>query len=141
MSDDEREPESHRTADWRLAGEADAAALAREYLKDFLSGDAGCEPPARDALIAVSELVTNAVIHAPGPISLSVRDDGRELQIAVGDTSTAEPRLRDPDLIDGNGGLGLRILAAMGIHLDVRPGDEGGKVVSVVLPSPRVSAS
>lgn len=47
-----------------------------------------------DALLLISELVTNAVLHGGPPILLSVDCDGGGLHIRVRDGSTVPPRPR-----------------------------------------------
>ena len=138
MNRDELDSWACRTASWDLAGESGAVALARDHVAGFLADAARpvSAAVAQDVRVAVSELVTNAVLYAPGPIVLELTDDGPALTITVGDTSEVEPRQREPDLIAGTGGLGLRVLAAMGARLDVRPRAGGGKIVAAWLPCP-----
>lgn len=49
--------------------------------------------PSQDAQLVVSELVTNALRHAPGPggLALEVAPDAALLRIAVSDSSPARP--------------------------------------------------
>ncbi|SHM86222.1 ATP-binding protein [Actinacidiphila paucisporea] len=65
-----------------------------------------------DALLVVSELVTNAVRHAPGPCTLTLDLDGDLLEIAVTDTSARPPRaqLFEPERV---GQHGLEIVTAV----------------------------
>jgi cold shock CspA family protein len=68
----------------------------------------------------VSELITNAVRHTPGPCTLYlVQDgpDGRELTVAVSDTSTIPPIPRTPDLSgDGDDQYGSKAKATRVVH-------------------------
>ena len=70
---------------------------------------AGCAEHAAelldDALLLISELVTNAVLHGGPPIMLSVECDGDALHVRVRDGSTAlpEPRGAEPDAEGGRG--------------------------------------
>ncbi|MGW1620093.1 ATP-binding protein [Streptomyces sp. NPDC002172] len=63
--------------------------------------------PSQDAQLVVSELVTNAVRHAPGPVGLAleVSPDAGLLRITVSDTSprTPEPRAHDARRVGGHG--------------------------------------
>lgn len=82
-----------------------------------------------DAELVVSELVSNAVIHAPGAVSheLQVVRRPAGIRLSVVDGSTAVPTIRRKH--DGRpGGRGLRIIAmlASGWGHEVLP---GGKVV------------
>lgn len=58
-----------------------------------------------DALLLISELVTNAVLHGGPPIMLSVECDGDALHVRVRDGSPAlpEPRNAEPDADGGRG--------------------------------------
>ncbi|MEU0068877.1 ATP-binding protein [Streptomyces sp. NPDC006332] len=88
---------------------------ARQALRAFLAHapHTGRDPVpalvAMDAELTVSELITNAIRHAPGPCGLSVHLSSEELTITVWDNSTEPPRVRQ-----GNrhrvGGHGLHIV-------------------------------
>ncbi|MGW0786058.1 ATP-binding protein [Streptomyces sp. NPDC002913] len=67
-----------------------------------------------DFLLIVSELVTNAVRHAPGPSTLTLTTTIGVLDIAVTDCSCTLPSPRTPDLSDGTGGMGLHIAEDLG---------------------------
>jgi len=62
--------------------------------------------------LAVSELVTNAVTHARGPIKLSARRSRPSMRVEVSDGDPCSPHMMDPSL-DTDGGRGLPIVAAM----------------------------
>ncbi|MGY5044509.1 ATP-binding protein [Streptomyces sp. 900105755] len=106
---DEREPGAplrHRLT-WDTADSpiADARVAVRALL-----ARAGHHPdrlPSQDAQLVVSELVTNAVRHAPGPggLALEVSPDAGLLRIAVSDGSRRPPVLpaRDPARVGGHG--------------------------------------
>ncbi|MFF4246865.1 ATP-binding protein [Streptomyces sp. NPDC001822] len=81
-----------------------------------------------DALLIVSELVTNAVRHAPGPIALTLTTTASTLEIAVTDCSRIAPAPRRPDLTDGTGGMGLHIAEELGVRIFSEP-RPGGKCV------------
>ncbi|MGW8063984.1 ATP-binding protein [Streptomyces ziwulingensis] len=87
------------------------AANARRALRAFLGhapGTGGAAVPAAvamDAELAASELVTNAVRHAPGPCGMTLHLSGEALSITVWDSSseTSAPRKADPARIGGHG--------------------------------------
>ena len=115
----------------RFDGDIEAIATAREQVRAFLA-DLTPPPPAglvSDALIAVSELVTNAIRHAPGPFGLEVEVGPEGLCIGVSDTSTTTPQPRTPRY-DGTGGFGLHMLSGMAGDVQTRL-HPGGKTVSV----------
>jgi anti-sigma regulatory factor (Ser/Thr protein kinase) len=78
-----------------------------------------------DAELVVSELVTNAVLHAHGPIACAVDLDDGVLRIEVSD---ADPSLTDfePHTVQLGDptGRGLTIIAAVALAWSVRTGAE-----------------
>ncbi len=120
---------------WFLDGSAGTTGSARDRTRDFLA--AAPEPvPERacqNALLVVSELVGNAVRHAPGPCTLALDLTRRALTIAVTDTSHSSPRPRAPDLVHGGGGFGWNLLARLTQSLDVRTHANDGKTVTARL--------
>ena len=119
---------------WELDGSAASITDAREHARAFLSHGVPTlgDRMLGDALVAVSELVTNAVRHAPGRYVLALRDDGRRITIAVTDTHHTLPGPRAKDLEGGGGGLGWHVLCeiAGGVQTDLHA---AGKTVSVTL--------
>ncbi|MER7828383.1 ATP-binding protein [Streptomyces sp. NPDC096097] len=88
-------------------------AQAREAAAAFLHRHT---PPARhtfhdDVLLVVSELVTNAVRHAPGPLILEIGLLPGGIGVTVRDTSPALPCSRTPDPTGGRGWPLVRRLA------------------------------
>ena len=89
---------------------ADSPALAREYCDGVLA-DKQCAPETvSDARLVVSELVTNAVLHARTPIEVQVLVGTGMLRIEVTDSGLDRPRLWAEH--DG-GGRGLPIVEAV----------------------------
>ncbi|MEE4546942.1 ATP-binding protein [Streptomyces sp. V4-01] len=83
-------------------------AEARETAVTFLGHHAPRAPHARhtfhdDVLLVVSELVTNAVRHAPGPLSLELGLLPGGIVVTVRDTNASAPRSRPPDRTGGRG--------------------------------------
>jgi len=67
-----------------------------------------------DAELVVSELITNAITHAPGPAShqLQIVHRATGVRLTVSDGSLSPPSIRTPD--DGRpGGRGLRIVETL----------------------------
>ncbi|MFJ9021265.1 ATP-binding protein [Streptomyces sp. NPDC102259] len=108
-----------------------APALARRVSERWLKAT---DPVDRvpDAVLVVSELVTNAVRHTCGPctLTLTVRD-GR-LDIAVADDSEELPELRSRSEADERGGLGMGVIRGLGGQIRLVPA-LGGKTVHVLL--------
>jgi anti-sigma regulatory factor (Ser/Thr protein kinase) len=85
-----------------------------------------------DAELAASELVTNAVQHAPGPCVLQLSDDGEHVEVAVSDSSARPPVDRRAGFRQGAGGAGLMMLQRLADEVEVRMRSDG-KTVSVTL--------
>jgi anti-sigma regulatory factor (Ser/Thr protein kinase) len=79
------------------------------------------------ALLLTSEVVTNALRHAPPPRELRVRQGAGLLRVEVSDSHPLPPRRREPDA-ESPGGRGLWLLDALAIRWGhLREGE--GKVV------------
>jgi two-component sensor histidine kinase len=66
-----------------------------------------------DAVLVISELVTNALLHAGGPRSLMLRVADDAVDVAVEDASTALPtRVVDPTGVTGRGHRLVELLAS-----------------------------
>jgi DNA-binding response OmpR family regulator/serine phosphatase RsbU (regulator of sigma subunit)/anti-sigma regulatory factor (Ser/Thr protein kinase) len=85
----------------------------------------------RDAILLVSEMVTNAIVHGRAPIQLRLRRSRGRLLIEVDDTATAAPRKMRPTADDIHG-RGLQLVAMMADQWGTRP-TTGGKSVWCVL--------
>ncbi|MEV7253149.1 ATP-binding protein [Streptomyces cyaneofuscatus] len=85
------------------------------------------------ALLVVSELVTNACMHADNPLHMCLGLYGKKLFIEVCDDSRAVPALVCADKGGRDGGFGLGIVLAVADHWSfVRT--RWGKRVTVLLP-------
>src|SRR3954453_11384675 len=114
-----------------LAGVAPDVAVARGLARDFLTrhGISAVEGPGYAAVTVVSELVTNAVVHGTGPLTLRVGlDDGR-IEVVVEDHSLQVPRQRDPD-IDAVDGRGLQVVASLCDSWESTPTGNGKRVTA-----------
>jgi anti-sigma regulatory factor (Ser/Thr protein kinase) len=129
-----------RSASWQLGPEAGMLARAREHTLAFLSdlcegaAAAGERPAAlQDALVVVSELVSNAMRHAPGPCTLELTDRSGTVTIAVSDASTTPPQPRAGDLEDAGGGFGWHLLQRLSQQVRVQLDPPHGKTVSATM--------
>jgi anti-sigma regulatory factor (Ser/Thr protein kinase) len=64
------------------------------------------------AELALSEIITNAVVHGLPPIVLHIDATASRLEVSVSDGSPAQPRAEETRL-DATGGRGLAIVAAV----------------------------
>jgi len=119
-----------------------ARAFAREALEDWqwLPGQTEEQTAvAEDVLLLVSELVTNACLHAGGPTELALHGTARTLRVEVSDAGAGMPVPRVPHEPGRPGGHGLhiveRLTSAWGT---VR--QDAGKTVWLEVPAP-LSAS
>lgn len=97
-----------RTAFWQLSADPTLVARARELVIDQLA-DWGLDELAFTTELIVSELVTNAIRYARGPVGVRLVNDHR-LVCEVSDPSQSQPHLRRARLSD-EGGRGLFLIA------------------------------
>jgi anti-sigma regulatory factor (Ser/Thr protein kinase) len=83
-----------------------------------------------DACLVVSELVTNAMIHAGTDIDVTLAEHRRSVRVAVRDHSHVRP-VQQHGRSD-EGGRGLGIVAELASSWGVLPHSDGGKVVWAV---------
>ncbi|MEU9113730.1 SpoIIE family protein phosphatase [Streptomyces sp. NPDC048483] len=105
-----RELDTGQVAAWELPAEPAAVGRARELATGQLR-EWGLEELSYATELAVSELVTNAVRHASGPLHLRLLRD-LTLLTEVSDTGHTSPHLRH-SASDDEGGRGLFIVAQL----------------------------
>ncbi|MGH2881456.1 MAG: MEDS domain-containing protein [Solirubrobacteraceae bacterium] len=117
----------------RFRAGPDAPFAARRFVAGVLAGRRQTDPAAaQDVQLVVSELATNAVIHAGTPFSVSVCFDGSTIRISVHDWSSTAPVVRDaaPSALSGRG---LRLVDAVTRDWGVESASDG-KTVWAELP-------
>jgi len=82
------------------------------------------DPVADNVVLAVSELVTNAILHGEAPIDLQVGTRGGEVRLEIEDRARFEPRMMRPNSEDEHG-RGMQIVAAIADRWGSRPTDSG----------------
>ena len=80
------------------------------------------------AILLVSELVTNAVVHAHSGVYLSVRLEEPVLTVEVLDAGEELPTVLDTQL-DSTRGRGMRLVASLADDWGIRPIPGHGKAV------------
>lgn len=101
---------------WTLPEGPEAAGAARRHVAEVAAG----RPDLDDALLVVSELCANALLHGEPPLELRTSIDGSALRIEVANRSRADgagalasPRsMPDPDAVRGRGLAIVERLAA-----------------------------
>jgi hypothetical protein len=90
----------------------ESVGAARRYAVQGL-GERGLQHLQDDVRTIVSELATNAVLHARTPFTVSLAVEPAGLRVAVTDGSPAQPRLRRRDDDQATTGRGLRMVAEL----------------------------
>lgn len=98
-------------------GESGVVPLARDFARQALHAwgwlpaeGADRRAAAEDVLLVVSELVTNACLHAEGPEELRISCDNKVLRVEVSDRGTGQPAPRTPHRAGRPGGHGMFIV-------------------------------
>ncbi|GAB1338965.1 hypothetical protein ACE1SV_55550 [Streptomyces sp. E-15] len=111
---------------------------ARAHL-DELGWTRSAPDTADDVLLVVSELVTNAHVHAHSTAQLVMSWDNDCLHIAVHDTSPVLPEPRNPGALQP-GGRGMLLMDALADRWEARPCPHGKTVLACFRPSARANA-
>lgn len=107
---------------WTLPPESSSVSAARELVVGVCRGVS--TEHVEVARLLVSELVTNALQHGSGELTLVVMRDGEGLRVEVHDGSRVMPVLTEsPSLRER--GWGLRLVAALASSWGAVPRDEG----------------
>lgn len=100
-----------------LPGETRAASAARRFAATMCR-TWGLEGLAEDVVLTVSELVTNAVVHARSSATMTISLSGGYLEVAVADDSPRAPIVR-PARLDLDADINL-VVARAAEHADLR---------------------
>lgn len=112
----------------------------REWVREHLGtlGWDEAEPElAEGVVLAVSELLTNAHVHAHSDAELVLTWDGRCLRLSVHDHSPLPPRPRTAGP-HAPGGRGLVLVKAVADHWGTEPDEEGKTVTACFHPASAV---
>jgi len=108
-----------------LPPSTESVPVARRFARDELQSSGA---DIDTVVLLVSELVTNAVLHARSDVVLRVEDLGSSARVEVGDSSPLRPRLHNFS-VESATGRGMRLLDRLARRWGAVPRPEGGKVV------------
>lgn len=149
-----REPEGAGVASpvpaerqWRTLSLGQASGIvpmARDFARQALhdwgwlpASSADRRAAAEDVLLVVSELVTNACLHAEGPEELRIGRTSKTLRVEVVDRGTGQPAPRTPHRAGRPGGHGMFIVQRLCLDWGVQRTPEApGKTVWAELAAP-----
>ncbi|WP_328339528.1 ATP-binding protein [Streptomyces violaceus] len=125
-------------------GESGVVPLARDFTRQALyawgwlpAASADQRAAAEDVLLVVSELVTNACLHAEGPDQLWITCDNKVIRLEVADRGTGQPAPRNPHRAGRPGGHGMFIVQRLCLDWGVvRTPGVAGKTVWAELGAP-----
>ncbi|MGC9494707.1 ATP-binding protein [Streptomyces sp. WG7] len=118
-------------------GQSGVVPLARDFTRQALyawrwlpSATADQRAAAEDVLLVVSELVTNACLHAEGPDELWITCEKKVIRLEVSDRGTGQPSPRTPHRAGRPGGHGMFIVQRLCLDWGVvrTPGVAGKRV-------------
>ena len=112
--------------EWSFPASTASIALARNAVADRL-GPTATAALVDDVRLMVSELVTNAVVHAHSTCTVSLRIDPSAIRIEVGDGCRQTPRMRRPEAGEAHG-RGLLIIESLADCWGVEVDDDGKTV-------------
>ena len=123
-----------------LQPERDNVTAARAFVARLARRHVGCDPVwCDDALLAVSELVTNAVVHARTAFQVEVRLVADAVRVTVSDGDDRTPARR-PLTLDATNGRGMHLVDAVTHRWGVERRSRGKAVwFELPLPSPTTS--
>ena len=124
---------------WSQTALPEAVGSLRTAVCNFASAAGMEDPPLADARIALSEALTNAVVHSyrdvdtPGAVAVTATvDDGTMWLVITDDGCGFKPRLGSPGL-----GLGLPMIAALADSFDILPGTPTGTAIHMTFDNPQ----
>ncbi|MEV5433604.1 ATP-binding protein [Streptomyces sp. NPDC052701] len=137
-------PKSRQARRLSFDDQSGVVPLARDFTRqalyawDWLPADtADQRAAAEDVLLVVSELVTNACLHAEGPDELRISCDNKVIRVEVSDRGTGQPAPRTPHRAGRPGGHGMFIVQRLCLDWGVvRTPGVAGKTVWAELGAP-----
>ncbi len=122
---------------WGMLSASTVCADGRRFVAQHLSRWHVADQVSDEATLLTSELIANAVLHAPPPLGLQVTVDTTKIRIDVHDSDSVAPVLTCPDL-DSVGGRGVWLVDTLASRWGYRP-EPPGKVVWFEMDLPSMS--
>jgi anti-sigma regulatory factor (Ser/Thr protein kinase) len=110
---------------WSFPASTASIAQARNAVAECVDGPFSAMVD--DIRLMVSELVTNAILHASGGCEVTLRISDARLRVEVADRCPTRPQVRPPNLVDAHG-RGLFLVEAMADGWGVDSHDVGKTV-------------
>ena len=109
-----------------LPADAASVAVARAFIRETLA-EWGADGASETAAILVSEVATNAVLHARTAFTVEVSRIDGIIRICVVDGSPAQAKIRGYGL-EATTGRGLRLVASMASRWGMEQQDDGKRI-------------
>lgn len=118
----------------RFEASDEATRASRRFVMEALEG-LECRLLINDAALLVTELATNAIVHARSPFTVTIGSSGGAVRIEVGDGCKTPPNIRTPSP-GALGGRGLSIVDAVSSTWGVLHTRNGKIVWAQLAPAP-----
>jgi len=100
----------------------------RRWARHWLKQNSRVPADPDTVMLALTEMVTNSIRHAPGPVEVELSVDTRVLVVGVSDLSTVLPQ-QSTAPTEAEDGRGLILLEQLANRWGVRARPHGGKTV------------
>lgn len=110
---------------WSFPAVATSVRAARHVVEESLAPHAFAATD--DAILVVSELVTNAVVHAASTVTVTLEMWQRAFRLIVDDVHPEVPQILEPS-IDADGGRGLGIVDSVALAWGSEPIETGKRL-------------
>jgi anti-sigma regulatory factor (Ser/Thr protein kinase) len=126
-----------RAREFAVPADVRQVALVRQVARESAMDWGVPETAAYDAVLVISELITNAILHTSSTLFVGLHLDDDLLRVEVYDDLATRPTLRTA-AVDAAGGRGLRLVESLAMRWGVRSHDRGKCVwAEVVVPAQR----
>ncbi len=129
-----------RARQFAVPADVRQVALVRQVARESAMEWGVPDSAAYDAVLVISELTTNAILHASSTVFVGLHLEDDVLRVEVYDDLATRPAMRTAG-VDAAGGRGLHLVESLAQRWGVRRNDNGKCVwAEVVVPVQRESA-